>query len=276
MILSALLFTGVNFVIRSVDHIPTIQLVFFRSLGSVICGLFLLKKLKISIKGNRPPLLILRGVVGLISMFLFFKALQIMPMASAVSLRYTSPIFATLLALIILKEKVIPWQWLLFLVAFGGIVMLKGFDSRISTLGLGLTVVSALFSGCVYVIIRKIGKSEHPIVIVNYFMMVSLLVGTIGILFTWIQPTLLEWFLLLCMGIFGFGAQYYMTVALQLAETNVVAPFKFMEAVFTLMVGWIIFGEYQSIVSILAMAIIVISLIANVWVKSVYNKSISQ
>lgn len=273
MTLSALMFTVVNFVIRSVDHIPTIQLIFFRSLGSVICGVYLLKKLNISMKGNNPPMLLLRGIVGLISMFLFYKAMQMMPIASAVSLRYSSPIFATFLALFLLKEKVIPWQWFFLFAAFIGIVMLKGFDTRITLAGFALIMTSAFFSGMVYTIIRKIGTSEHPIVIVNYFMVVSLIIGSIGALFNWTEPTLIEWAMLLSMGLFGFGAQYYMTMALQLGEANVVTPFKYLEAIFTLIIGWIVFGEYQTLLSIAAMIIIVLSLIGNVWIKSKYKKT---
>ena len=219
-------------------------------------------------KGNRPPILVLRGAVGLISMFLFYSAMQVMPLASAVSLRYSSPIFATFLAIYLLKERVISWQWLFLFAAFMGIVMLKGFDARITFYGFLLIMSSAFFSGLVYIIIRRIGNSEHPIVIVNYFMMVSLIIGSIGILFDWVEPTPIEWMLLLSMGLFGFGAQYYMTMALQLGEANQVAPFKYLEAIFTLIIGWIIFGEYQTAYSLIAMGIIVISLIGNVWIKS--------
>ncbi len=268
MILAALLFTCLNFVIRAADHLPTIQLVFFRSLGSAICGFMLLRHFKIPMKGNHPPMLIIRGGVGLIAMFLFFKAMQILPMASAVSLRYSAPIFATILSLVILKEKVISWQWLLLATAFIGIIMLKGFDARISATGFGIAMLSAFMTGLVYTIIRKIGSSEHPIVIVNYFMTISTIAGAIGILFYWTPITAQEWVMLLSMGLLGFGAQYYMTKAIQLAEANLITPFKYLEAVFTLIVGWVMFGEYQTMVSLLAMTIIVLSLVANVWVKA--------
>ena len=268
MILAALLFTCLNFVIRAADHLPTIQLVFFRSLGSAICGFILLKRFKIPMKGNNPPMLILRGCVGLVAMFLFFKAMQMLPMASAVSLRYSAPIFATILSLIFLKEKVISWQWLLLATAFVGIIMLKGFDARISVNGFGIAMLSAFMTGLVYTIIRKIGSTEHPIVIVNYFMTISTVAGAIGILFYWTPIDSREWVMLLSMGLLGFGAQYYMTKAIQLAEANLITPFKYLEAVFTLIIGWAIFGEYQTMVTLLAMVIIVLSLVANVWVKA--------
>ncbi len=190
-----------------------------------------------------------------------------MPMASAVSLRYLSPIAAAILAIIFLGEKVRKLQWLFFVAAFIGVALLKGFDTRISTTALGWSMMTAVFSGGVYVIIRKIGKTEHPVIVVNYFMCTCFLIGGLWSIFHWVMPQGLEWLIVSMMGIFGFFAQLYMTKALQNAEANLITPFKYAEAIFTIIAGWMIFGESQSWIAILAMLIIILSLIGNVWVK---------
>ncbi len=268
MILAAIAFTAINAIVRYVDHLPTFQLVFFRSIGTVACCLVVLRIANIPIWGNRKKLLILRGIVGFTSMSLFFYALQIMPLGSAVSLRYLSPFFATAMAIFLLKEKVIKWQWLFFLTAFAGVLVVKGFDARISSLGLSVIILSALFSGMVYVIIRAIGETEHPVVIVNYFLTISASISGIVCLFQWIPPRGIEWILLLGMGLLGFSAQYLMTRALQWSETNLITPFKYSEVVATVIAGWWIFGEPQSIGSLMGMGVIVFSLLGNVWVKT--------
>jgi len=267
MLISALCFTGINSVVRQVDHLPTFELVFFRSVGSLICCIIVLTKLKVSPLGNNRKLLFARGVVGLISLALFYKALQLMPMASAVSLRYLSPFFAAAFAIYFLKEKMFSLQWLFYVTAFIGVIMLKGFDDRISLLGLVVILLSAVFSGLIYVIIRKIGDREHPIVIVNYFMVIATIVGAIISCFHWVPPIGWEWFYLSLMGIFGFIAQYFMTRALQMEEANVITPFKYSEVIFTLIAGWVLFGEHQTFLAIAAMSLIVISLLANIQVK---------
>ncbi len=267
MVLSAVFFTGLNSAVRLVDHLPTMQLVFFRAIGTVVCCMFILIKIKEPILGKNHSLLICRAVVGVTSLTLFFKAFQIMPMATAVSLRYLSPFFAAGFAVLLLGEKMKKLQWLFFLTAFGGVLLLKGFDNRITLLGLGLILTSALFSGLVYVTIRKIGKSEHPVVIINYFMVFALIVGGSSSFFSWVQPKGIEWLVLLSLGLFGFGAQLYMTKALQNAEANLIVPFKYTEVVFTLAAGWILFGEPQSWMNLLAISVIILSLLANVWVK---------
>ncbi|MEL6867642.1 MAG: EamA family transporter, partial [Bacteroidota bacterium] len=127
-------------------------------------------------------------------------------------------------------------------------------------------LASAILSGLVYVIIRKIGTSENPIVIVNYFMWIAMLGGGFFSLFNWVNPVGIEWLLLLSMGLFGFGAQLFMTKGLQIAATNLVTPFKYVEVIFTLFAGWLFFQEDQSWLALLGMGIIIASLIANVLV----------
>ena len=217
-------------------------------------------------------MLILRGVVGVTSMALYFRAIQLMPVGSAISLRYLSPFFAAGLAIWILHERMIKWQWLFFILAFAGIVMLKGFDPRISFSALIIILISAFFSGVVYVIIRKIGFSERPSTVVNYFMLVASLVGGIGCLIHWKSPQGIEWMVVSGMGVFGFFAQFFMTKGLQLAETNVIVPFKYAEVVFTVMAGWIILGEYQPWQGIVGILVIIIALIGNFIVKNFYTR----
>ncbi len=273
MVLSALTFTILNTIIKEVNYLPTFELVFFRSIGSVFLGLAVLKGNKIPLWGNNKKLLILRAIVGMTGMTLFFQAFKMMPLASAVSLRYLSPFFAAMFAVWLLKEKVSRFQWLFFLTAFGGVVLLKGFDHRITMLGLAVILSAAVLSGLVYVIIRKIGTSEHPVVVVTYFMGIATIVSGIVCLFYWKTPKPEHWILVLLMGILGFIAQVLMTRALQLAEANLIVPFKYAEVIFTLLVGWFLFGEHQTLMALLGIGIIVISLLGNVYVKRFGNKN---
>ncbi len=167
MLISTLFFTTLHFTVGYLDHFPTFELIFFRSIGSVICGVVFLKKSKIPLLGNNKKILVVRAIVGLISVSLFFKSIDLMPLGTAVSLRYISPFFTAVFAVVFLKEKIKKIQWLFFGTAFSGVILLKGFDFRISALGLFIVLTSAFFSGLVYVIIRKIGNTEHPIVVVN-------------------------------------------------------------------------------------------------------------
>ena len=74
-------------------------------------------------------------------------------------------------------------------------------------------------------------------VVVHYFMLLATIVGGIGCLFYWETPTLTDFLLLLSLGFFGFFGQLFMTKAFQNAEAHMVAPFKYVEVLFTLFFG---------------------------------------
>lgn len=268
MIISAIAFAFLNAVVKYLGDFNAYQIVFFRSIGTLVFTIPFLLKHKISIYGNKKTLLILRGIVGVISMTLFFISLKYLPMGSAVSLRYISPIFAAVFALFILKEKIKHIQWLFFLIAFCGVLVLKGFDTQIGTTGLLLALASAFFSGLVFITIRKIGTDDHPVVVVNYFMVIALLVGGILCIPYWKTPIAWEWALLLSLGIFGYVGQLYMTKALQLAETNKAAPLKYIEVIFTMLIGLSWFHESYTLWSLLGIVLIVIGLTLNTYTKT--------
>lgn len=267
MVFSAIAFTAVNTMVRSLEHLSTFQLVFFRSIVSLFLCLAILKARRIPYWGTNRRWLVARGVVGFISLALFYWALKLMPIGTAVSLRYTSPFFAALLAIFFLGERMKIMQWFFFCLAFLGVVILKGVDLRISFEALLIILVSALLSGMVYFIIRKIGTDEHPVVIVFYLMAISSGFGGLLSLFTWIPPKGIDWLLLLGVGSFGYLAQLFMTKALQIEKANRIVPFKYLEVIFTLLAGWLFFAESQNTIALLAIGTILLGLWGNVLVS---------
>lgn len=268
MVLSTIAFTGMNGLIKYLTEYSAYQLVFFRSIGSLFFTFGFLLSRGIPILGTQRKLLITRGVFGTTSMLLFFMAVHFMPIGSAVALRYVAPIFAAIFAILILKEKVQPVQWLFFILSFMGVMVLKGFDSSIPIVGLVLVMLASIFSGLVFIIIRKIGQREHPVVIVNYFMCIATVVGGVLSIFDWKTPNVNDLLLLLSLGVFGFFGQLFMTKAFQLGETSLVAPIKYIEVVFAIIVGVGFLGETYSYWSFVGMAMIICGLLLNIWYKN--------
>jgi drug/metabolite transporter (DMT)-like permease len=260
-----------NTTVKYLNNFGAFQIVLFRSIGSLFFTFGFLLKNKISLAGNNKKLLILRGLVGVTSMSLFFMSTKYLPIGSAVSLRYLAPVFAAIFAVIILKEKIKPLQWLFFGLAFTGVLVLKGFDKEVSGYGLMLVFISAIFSGLVYLILSKIGKSEHPVVVVNYFMIISTIVGLVGSINNWVMPIGKEWVLLSILGVFGYFGQVNMTKAFQMASTSQVAPLKYIEVVFTLIFGTFIFAEIYTFWSLLGIGLIIGGLVLNILYKEKYK-----
>ncbi len=267
MLISTASFSLMNAFIKYLEHIPGFQLVFFRAVTSFIFATTYLLKNNISILGNQRKLLSIRAIFGLISMSLFFFSFKYLPIGTAVSLRYVAPIFAAIFAVFLLKEKLKPIQFLFFFIAFAGVIILKGFNGNISNTGMLLVITASVFTGLVYVFIRKIGMRDHPVVVVNYFMFLSTVIGGIISLFIWIQPQGWDWVLLGSLGVFGYFGQVYMTKAFQAAATNRVAPIKYTEVIFTISIGVFWFQDDYSIWSFIGLFLIVGALIANTLVK---------
>ncbi|TYA71967.1 DMT family transporter [Seonamhaeicola marinus] len=264
MLISTLSFACMNSIVKHLTHISAFQIVFFRSIGTLAITSTYLLRHRIPFSGNNKKILILRGVVGVTSMTLFFMSTKYLPIGTAVSLRYMAPIFAAIFAIFFLKEKVMPLQWLFFIMAFGGVVILKGFDVNVSTYGLILIFGSAIFSGLVYVVLSKIGSSEHPVVVVNYFMAISVVLGGILSIGKWVNPVGVEWLMLLGLGLFGYFGQLFMTKAFQTAaSTSQIAPLKYLETIFTLLFGVFLFSEVYTILSLLGITLIITGLVLN-------------
>lgn len=264
MIISTFSFSLMNSFVKYLSDFPTFEIVFFRSVGSLVLGTSYILLMGIPILGNKRKLMTMRAIAGLTAMSLFFMSLQYLPSGTAVSLRYLAPIYAAIIAVFLLKEKLRTIQWFLFMLAFSGVLVIKGFDKELNTTGLLLVLSASVYSGLVYVLIRKIGNSDHPMVIVNYFMFIATVIGGLLSINDWILPTGLNWIRLISLGLFGFFGQIFMTKAFQIAKTNLVAPLKYIEVIFTIIIGVTWFGDIYTIWSCIGILMIISALVANV------------
>ena len=264
MLLAGMFFALMQVMVKFLPHIPAVEIVFFRSLFSLIFTYFLLRKKHLPIFGNNKKLLVMRGISGSIGLILFFVTLQHIPLASAVTIQYLSPVFTTLLGIFLVKEKVRPMQFLYFGLAFLGVMIIEGFDPRISTFYLVIGITSAFFSGLAYNIIRRLRNTEHPLIIVFYFPLVTLPIAFIYCIFHWVQPAGLDWLILLCVGIFTQFAQYYMTMAYQNARLSKIASLNYLGIVYALGFGFIFFNESFNLLTYFGMTLVLSGVILNI------------
>lgn len=271
MIISTLCFTAMQSLIKylPVGRIPTIEQTFFRSIVTAVFCLFFMLKNRITFKIKNMKLIMVRSIVGTISMFSFFYILPRMPLGTSVTIKYLSPVFTALFAGAMLNEKIIAKQWFYIILAFIGILLLKGFDSRVATLDLFIGLISAVSGGLLYIILRQIGDDDHPYVVVFYFMLIASLLSAIGMIPFWVTPNLEDSMVFLGVGFFGFVAQIYMTKAFQQQDdANYLAQFKYLEAAFAIITGFLWFGESYTYLSFLGIILIFVSLILNIRLKS--------
>jgi drug/metabolite transporter (DMT)-like permease len=263
MLIAGILFSLMNVSVKLIPHIPAIQIILFRSVFSFFLTYFLLKRNGVRVLGNNKKLLILRGVAGSIGLIAFFYTLQRIPLASAVTINYLAPIFTTILGIFIVKEKVRKTQFLYFAISFVGVVIIEGFDPRISFIDLTIGLIASLAMGVAYNIIRKLKTTEKPLVIMLYFPLITTPIAAVISYFIWVPPQGWDWLILLAIGILTQFAQYFMTMAYQNANLAKVASLSYIGIIYALGFGYLIFDETYSLIIYLGMVLVLSGVILN-------------
>jgi drug/metabolite transporter (DMT)-like permease len=267
MLLSTFFFSMMNVSVKLLPNIPSVEVVFFRSIISLIICLGFLIPAKVPLLGNNKKLLLLRGFSGAMALILYFRLLQEIPLATTTTILFLAPIFASILGISFVKEKVARLQWLFFLISFAGIIFIKGFDERIDLIYLILGVSSSFFSGIAFNCIRKMNTSEHPLVIILYFPLVTLPIAGVWSYYIWVKPHGVEWILLLLVGIFTQLGQYYLTRSLQTDEISKVTGVRYVEIIFSLLIGYLFFNEHFSLLVYIGMILTLLGVVLNIWYR---------
>lgn len=264
MFLSTLAFALANVFVKQVSHIPAMEVVFFRcTVGTVFC-IVGLRWAGADWRGGNKTLLFLRGAFGTTALFFFFTTLQNIPLASAMTIQYLSPIFTSIIAIFILHERVRPLQWLFYATAFGGVLLIQRFDTRVSFTFLLIGIISAICSGVAYNLVRSLKGKEHPLTIVLHFQLFGVIAGFISLFFDWQMPSGWDWFYLFLVGALSQLGQIFLTNALQKEAVAGVAIINYTGLVYALLIGSLVFQESQSAESFAGMLLVVLGVLASV------------
>ena len=264
MFLSTLAFSLANVFVKQVAHIPAMEVVFFRTtVASAFCiiGLY---RANADWRGSNRTLLLLRGLFGTIALYLFFVTLQNIPLASAMTIQYLSPIFTSIIAIFILSEKVRSLQWVFYGIAFAGVLMIQQIDTRVSLFYLIIGIVSAFCSGVAYNLVRSLRGREHPLTVVLHFQLVGVVAGFVSVLFEWRTPTGWDWLYLFLVGVFSQLGQVFLTSALQKERAASVSIVNYTGLVYAISIGWLVFGETHSVETFIGMLLVVCGVAASV------------
>ena len=264
MIISTFAFFMANVFVKQVAHIPAMETVFFRCIVTTVFCVVGLRQARESLIGSNHLMLLLRGVFGTTALFCFFLTIQNMPLASAQTIQYMSPIFTATIAIFVLGEKVKSVQWLFYAIAFSGVLVIERFDDRISPLYLGLGLLSAFCTGMAYNLVRSLRGKEYPLTVVLHFQLVGAVVGFISLFFQWEWPRGWDWLFLFLIGVFSQIGQMFLTHALQRERIAGVAIINYTGLIYALTIGWFVFGEAQPLTSIAGMLLVVAGVVMSV------------
>ncbi len=175
MLITGLLYTLSSTIIKLLQkgHLSVVQISFWSGLIFLCTTTLMLRYQKKSIWGKDHKWLLARGVIGAIALFLTFSAVKHLPLSVAITLKQTTGILTPFIGIFMLKEKVLPIQWLFLAISFSGIICIYHFDTHLPLFGLVIGILAALSAALVFNIIKKIGKKEDPLVITFYLPLIT-------------------------------------------------------------------------------------------------------
>lgn len=253
--------------------IPVLEIIFARALVSLTISYADVKRKNISIWGNNKPLLIARGAVGAFALICVYYAVITLPLAEATLIQYLHPAFTAIIALIFLKERVHLSTILCIVLSFIGLIVLTQPGTQangqltgeieLPLLSIIAAILGALGSAIAYVLVRKLSQTEDSSVIIFYFPLIALPVSLLLPGEAFVMPNLEALFLLLLVGIFTQVGQVGLTKAMQTETASKATAYSYIQVVFAVLLGWIIFAEIPSLWTWVGGALIIAGALIN-------------
>jgi drug/metabolite transporter (DMT)-like permease len=181
------------------------------------------------------------------SMFCWFVALTLIPLAQMTAISFTIPLFLTVLAMVFLRESITRHRWITLAIGFTGVLVIVGpdlLDGQGSALGVAIAVLAAVLAAFALMFLRRMSGHEHALTITFYFFLTSCVLALISLGFDpWLAPSSRQWLLLGMTGVFGLLGQLTMTYCYRYAEASLVAPVDYVSMLIAVAIGFYTFGE---------------------------------
>lgn len=259
------------FVKLASQTLPTMAIVFARGTITLTIAAAVLWRAKLSPFGGEWRLLLTRGLVGSCAMICFYSAVVHLPLAEATVIHQTAPLFTAILAAWLLHERLHARVLLSLLGAFGGVLLIAqpvwlfGGTADPATpdawVFAFVALLGAVLSAVAYVTVRRLGRSENPLVVVFWLPLLTIPVSAPFALPAWIWPDAKTWIWLLGIGVTTQLAQVSLTKGLAREAAARATAIGYLQVAFAALFGAVVFADVPDAVSWTGMALIVLALL---------------
>ncbi|HVO01561.1 MAG TPA: DMT family transporter [Candidatus Cybelea sp.] len=263
MVLSGLTYSFVAAMVKQLSQgyaMDGFEITFFRALIGFI-GLFPFLAVAGS-AGFRTRHLgkhVWRGILGSVSVFCAYIGIGKLALANYTALSFTKPLFAVILAALVIGEQVRWRRWAATVIGFLGVLVMIRPGSASFTVWSFLALGDAFAIALLITIVKRLPESETELVMMFYYGIVAIIVSAPFAILVWRWPSGIEWLLLTGVGLIGAVSQYLWILAFRAGEASAVAPFDYLRLLFAGMIGLILFGELPGAWTIGGAAVIVAS-----------------
>lgn len=281
--MSALCFSLMSAMMKwasTLEPVSAGEMVFYRSVfGLPVVILWILSRGEglEAIKTKRPLVHLWRCALGCTGILLIFEGLKHLPLADATTVGFTAPIFATLLSIVVLSEKVGKHRWIAIAMGFIGVlvVLRPGMSGAPPLIGLLFALAGAFFAASVTVTLRQLGKTETATSIVFWFFVACCVAGGTITLFNGHSHSWQAIAILAGGGLAGGVAQMLMTSSLQHASVSTLAPLDYLQMVGAIVLGWSLFSDVPTAGTLIGAALIALSGLYTAWRERVRRREVT-
>lgn len=253
LLLSALGFSLMAMFVKLSGDLPTVQKTLFRNGVSMIIAFGFVVYYKESFFGKREnqKYLLLRSALGATGVLLNFYAIDHLVLSDADILNKMSPFITIIFAAIFLKEYVMRFQVISVIIAFLGTLFVIKPAFNLDTIPYLAGILSAVFAGGAYTVLRVLGNREKFYTVVFYFSTFTTVI-LLPIVLIWYEPmTGKQWIYLLAAGVFATVGQFGITVAYKFAPAKEISIFFYSTVVYSGLISIMLFGQIPDIWSII-------------------------
>ncbi|MFZ9013601.1 MAG: DMT family transporter [Alphaproteobacteria bacterium] len=245
MIMSTICFVSMQSLIRQIGgELPPVEVAFFRNLFGFCAIAPIFFKYGFSpLKTSRLRVHALRGALQGISMMAFFTGVTMVPFAEATSISFSAPLFATVLAVIVLREKIRIRRITALLLGFAGVIIVLRPGFMEVGLGQGLLLSSSLIWGAAIIVIKRLSVSESAATQTAYMGLFMTPITFLPALYVWQTPSFeqLAWMALI--GVFGTVGHLCFAGAFRREESSALLPLDFLRLLWASVLGYFLFSE---------------------------------
>ena len=276
IVTSAFFFALMNMFVRMAGDLPVFQKSFFRNLVAVVFALIVLMKDKPKIKMDKVSWMgiILRSFFGTVGVLCNFYAVDHMMLADASILNKLAPFFALLMGVLILKEKITPFQVSAVVVAFmGALLVIKPGSGIVNTAAI-LGVLGGCAAGTAYTMVRFLGKRGVAGPFIVFFFSAFSCVTIAPLMLANYKPmTTSQLLCLLMAGLTAAAAQFAVTAAYCYAPAREISVFDYSQIIFAAVLGFFVFHQIPDLWSWIGYGIIMLTALANFWYNNHHAES---
>ena len=244
-------------------EIHAFEIVFFRSLFGMAFLLPWLYRIGLGgLRTRRAGMHATRGLLGLAAAYLIYSAIALAPLGDVAAIITTRPIFASVAAVLVLREAAYGRRWSATAIGFVGALIIVRPGMEAASTGVLLAVLAVFAMAAIAIVMKSLSRTEPPDRMAMWQMLVFTPLTLIPALFVWTTPGFAALAILAAIGFAGTLTQRALARAYAAADATVVLPFEFSRLIFAAVLGLVLFAEFPDLWTWVGGAVILVGILA--------------